>query len=44
MPMIGEVIALESETTVVKEFMMKISSFGGRNYFLDQSEFANSSR
>ena len=44
MPMIGEVIALESGTTVLKEFMMKISTFGGRSYFLDQSQFANSSR
>lgn len=44
LPMIGEVVALESGTTVLNDYMTKISSFGGLSYFLNQSEYANVSR
>jgi hypothetical protein len=44
LPMIGEVIALKSGTTVLGDYMTKISNFGGVSYFLNQSECANASR
>ncbi|CBY42174.1 unnamed protein product, partial [Oikopleura dioica] len=44
LPMIGEVIALKNGATVMGDYSIKISSFGGISYFLNQSECANASR
>ena len=44
LPMIGEVIALKNGATVMGDYSIKISSFGGISYFLNQSKCANASR